>query len=111
MKEVEKLVKKIVKKLGDKDARYFYGVEYSHDSPPDYRIRIIPTKIGTQPVIIGAATENALVDQLNQFIETADHDTLAVQYCEHEIRQAEESIIFHKNVIKEYEKKNADTSS
>ena len=111
MKDIEKLVKKAVKKIGDPQARWFYGVEYSHDANPDWRVRIIPTKTGCESLVIGGDTEQELVDQLKDFIKNGDPVPLAIQYCNHEITLHEQAISFNKNVIKEYEKKNEDTSS
>lgn len=105
MKEIEKLVKKAIKKIGDKDARYSFGVEYTHDAQPNYLVRIQPTKEGCQPLVIGGVDENDLKEQLNDFLKNGDPDPLAVQYCMHQIKQFEQAIKFHEKIIQEYENK------
>jgi len=106
MKEIEKLLRNIIKKMGDKQAKYFYGVEYSQDTGADWRARIIPSKTGVPPFLAGAATEEKLIKELNKYLREGDIKNIAVAYCEAQIRLGEESIKFHQGLISDYEKLN-----
>lgn len=103
MKEVERLLKQIIKKSGDKEAKYFYGVEHSQDAGPDYRARIVPSKAGVEPLLAGANTEEGLVGQLKAYLNGTDIKDIVIQYCEGQIELANKSIKFHEGLIRDYE--------
>lgn len=111
MKEVEKLLKKAKKLIGDPDAKYFWGVEYSYDSKPDYRARLHVTKEGCQPLVVGGKSEQELIDQLKDFLKKKDHDSLAVQFLKHEVDVHVQAIHYNEKLIEKYQKKNEDTRS
>lgn len=104
MKEVERLLKQIRKRLRDPQATIFYGVEYSSDTKrPDWRARVVPSKNGVTPFLAGASSKQELIKQLNQFIKQKSIKDIAIQYCESQIELGKQSIKFHEDLIKEYE--------
>lgn len=104
MDDIEKLLKQAKKKLKDKQATYYYGVEYSSDSKPDFRARILPTKKGVQTVIVAGDSWEELKNKIQKFINGVDANTLAQDFLLHEISVLEQGISVNKQLLEEYEK-------
>lgn len=109
MQKVEQLVKKIIKKSKDKEARYFYGYEYSSDSGPNYKAVVQFSRTGVPPLLCGARTEVGLRKELQRYVDGEDVKDIAIQYCLAQIHAEEQAIKFHENLIKDYENMNEDT--
>lgn len=104
MNDIEKLLKKAKKKLGDKQAVYYYGVEYSSDSKPDFRARIIPTKKGVQAVVMAGDSWTDLEKKIEEYIKGSSPISLAKDYLNHEISVHEQAISFNRKMLRDYEK-------
>lgn len=103
MGEVEKLLKKIIKKTGDDQAKYMFGVEYSSDTDPDYKAMIKFSKDGVPPFLAGAGSEVELIERLKDYIKNGDIKKVAVMYCEAQILLEKKAIEFHESLIEQYE--------
>lgn len=102
--KIEKLIKQIIKKSKDKEARYFYGVEYSSDSGPNFKAVIQFSRTGVPPLLCGARTEVGLRKELQRYIDGDDVKDIAIQYCLAQIHAEEQAIKFHQDLIRDYEK-------
>lgn len=104
MKEVEKLCKQIVKQSKDKDAKYFYGVEWSMDrSKPIYKAYIVFSKGKIPPMGIMTNSEADLIKGVKEYIKSNKGKDYIIKYHEAEIAEAEKTVFWHKEKIKEYE--------
>lgn len=104
MDDIEKLLKQAKKKLKDKQATYYYGVEYASDGTADFRARLLPTKKGTQPVIVAGDSWDELKHKIQKYIEGVHENTLAQDFLLHEISVLEQGISVNKQLLEEYEK-------
>lgn len=107
MKEIEKLLKQIIKTSKDKQAQYWYGVEFCGHNKPDYRARILFSK-RMESALFAATSLPSLKKKIELFIENGNVKDSVVQYAEEQIKQLGEEIRFHQNLIKDYD---ADSSS
>ncbi len=105
MKDIEELIKKIIKKAKDKDATYLYGVEYSNNTDPAFRCAIRFTKEGVTPVVIGTTSKRDLKKTLLSCLEGESARDINIRYHEAQIEVGEQGIRFHKNMIEDYKKK------
>ena len=105
---VEKLLKKIRKQMKDKDAVYFYGVEFSSDTNrvSDWRARIVPTKANVSPFLCGGLTVDELIKNLEDYLESGDIQDIMIRYCDAQIHIHEEAVKFNKDLKRDYESLN-----
>lgn len=107
MKEIEQLLKQIIKTSKDKQAQYWYGVEFCGHNKPDYRARILFSK-RMESALFAATTLPKLKEKIKIFIDSGNVKSSVVQYAEEQIKQLYDEIKFHENLIKDYD---ADSSS
>lgn len=103
MKDVENLIKKIIKKSKDKEANYLYGVEYANDSDPAFRCVIRFSKEGVTPVVIGTTSKRELKKTLQSILDGAEVKDVVVMYHEAQINNIGSAIRFHRKAIEDYE--------
>lgn len=104
MKEVEKLLKKIIKKSKDKQAQYWYGVEYCGHNEPDYRARILYSK-RLESVLFSSTSLPKLKEKIELYIKNGNAKDSVIAYCEAQIELAKNDIRFNLNLIEEYNQK------
>lgn len=103
MKDIEDLIKKIIKKSKDKDATYLYGVEYSNNYDPAYRCVIRFTKEGVTPVVIGTTSKRELKKTLKSVLDGGEVKDIIIRYHEAQIQNISSGIRFHRKAIEDYE--------
>lgn len=103
MKDVEDLIKKIIKKSKDKDATYLYGVEYANNYDPAYRCVIRFTKEGVTPVVIGTTSKRELKKTLKSVLDGEEVKDVIIRYHEAQIQNISSGIRFHRKAIEDYE--------
>lgn len=109
MKQIEKLLKQIVKISKDKQAQYWWGVEFSNHTVPDYKARLLYSK-RLESVIFAADSPEKLCKKLEQFIETGNVKDAVIAYFEAQIELEKEAIKTHLRLIDEYNKKGTNES-
>lgn len=110
MKEIEQLLKKIKKISKDKQAQYWWGVEFSDHAKPDYKARLLYSK-RLESVIFAADSPEKLCQKLQQFIDSGNVKDAVVAYLEAQIQLEKSAIRTHENLIKEYNEKENENSS
>jgi hypothetical protein len=104
MKEVERMLKEIIKVSKDKQAQYWYGVEFCGHNKPDYRARILYSK-RLESVLFGADSLPKLKEKIKRYIDNGNVKDSVIAYCEAQIELSKNDIRFNLNLIKEYEEK------
>lgn len=103
MKDVEELLRKIIKQANDEDASYICGVEYSNDTDPDYKALVRFTKEGVSPVMVAAKTKRQLKKELNNYLNGDTTKDVNIRFHEAQIELEQKSIRFHRDCIHDYE--------
>lgn len=101
MKDIEVLLKEIIRQAKDKDAQYLYGVEYSSETDPGYKALVRFTK--SAPVIFAASSKRGLKKSIKEFINGAEKKDVNIRYHLEQIELEKKSIRFHENLIHDYE--------
>lgn len=105
MKEVEELLKEIIRISKDKQAQYWYGVEFSGHNKPDYRARILFSK-RIESALFAATSLPKLKEKIKLFIDNGNVKDSVVSYAETQIKALKDEIHFHENLIKDYDSEN-----
>lgn len=103
MKDVEELLKKIVKKSKDKNAIYLYGVEYSSNTAPGFKAMVRFSKDNVPSFAVAAKTKRQLKKEIQAYIDGDDVKNVNIRYHLAQIDLEEQAIRFHKNAIKDLE--------
>lgn len=103
MTDVEQLIKKVTKKMKDKQAKYLYGYEFSSDSTPSYKAMIRFSKDGVPAVVFAAKTKRELKKQITEYLMGAEAKDINIRYHEAQIELEQEAIRFHQKAMEEYE--------
>lgn len=108
MKEVEKLLKEIIRLSKDKQAQYWYGVEFCGHGKPDYRARILFSK-RIESCLFASTSLPKLKEKIELYIENGNVKDSVVSYAEVQIEALKDGIRFHENLIKDYDSENKHT--
>lgn len=108
MKDVEKLLKEIIKRSKDKDAIYIYGVEYSSTSDPGFKALVRFTKEGVAPAVFAANSKQNLKKMIKKYLDGGNPKDVNILYHRGQISIEESAIRFHELLIEEYENKAAE---
>lgn len=103
MKEIEELLKQIIKTSKDKQAQYWYGVEFCGHNKPDYRARILFSK-RMESALFASTSLPKLKEKVKLFIDNGNVKDSVVSYAEEQIKTLKSEILFHENLIKDYDK-------
>lgn len=101
MEKVEKLLKKIVRLSKDKEAMYWWGVEFSDHTKPDYKARVLYSK-RLESVIFAADSVDKLCEKIKVFIKNGNVKDAVVAYFEAQIELEKSAIKTHERLIQEY---------
>lgn len=102
MKEVEELLKEIIRLSKDKQAQYWYGVEFSGHTKPDYRARILFSK-RVESALFAATSLPKLKEKIRLFIDNGNVKDSVITYAATQIKALKDEIRFHENLVKEYD--------
>lgn len=104
MKDIEELIKEIVKQSKDKDAHYYYGCEYSNDyEKPLYKVYIGFSKQGVEPVMVSGDSKANIKRTLKDYLNNNDVKEVTLRYYKSEISTHEKAIRFLNSKIKEHQ--------
>lgn len=103
-KKIDRLLKKLVKDSGDKQAKYWYGVEFSDHTKPDYRARVLFSK-RIDGALFASDNVEDLAKRIKDYIKKRSTIDANIAYFEAQILLDEASIETHKLAIEEYKKK------
>lgn len=102
MKDIEELLKAIIKKVKDKDASYIYGVEYSSTTKPGFKALVRFSKRDVQPVMFAASTKRSLKKSISNYLSGDQIKHVTLMYHEAQIELEEGAIRYHENRIEEF---------
>lgn len=104
MKEVEKLLKKIINDFNDPEAFYSYGFEaISTAEKQDYRAMIKFSKDGIKPLVFGANSEADLIAQIKHFDKSDDPKNVNISFHQAQIEIQKQILNFHETQLREYD--------
>lgn len=101
MHKIEEYIKKLIKKADDAQAYYTYGKEYrSTIDRPLYFVTIVWSKQGLTNYQLKENSQKELLETLKKQYRNMKSTKLAVMYHEKQMEFNEESIKYHKRMIK-----------
>lgn len=103
MKDVEDLLKQVLKKAKDKDGKYLWGIEYSSDAKPGFKALVRFSKDGVQPIMFAGNTKRQLKKQLQDYLDGKEIKPVTVLFHEAQIELERSAIRFHERRIEDYE--------